>query len=76
MTPNWKDLGIDQLDVEARLALIGEIWDSIALDLDGALPTQAQRCELERRLAASLAAPDDVVPWEEVLAKALARARK
>ena len=75
MTPNIKDLGIDQLDVEARLVLIGEIWDSIGPDMDGALPTEAQRRELERRLAASAAAPDDVVPWEEVLAKALARAR-
>ncbi|HVS35742.1 MAG TPA: addiction module protein [Gemmataceae bacterium] len=76
MTPSIKDLGIDRLVVEERLALVEEVWDSIPPDQNGALPTEPQRRELERRLAASLAAPDDVVPWEEVLAKALARARQ
>jgi putative addiction module component (TIGR02574 family) len=75
MTPTMKDLGIDKLSVEERLALVQEIWESIAGDLGDHLPTPAQRRELERRLAASLASPDDVVPWEEVLARALARAR-
>jgi hypothetical protein len=45
----------------------------IPVDFD--LPTESQRRELERRLAASMAAPDEGVPWGEVLAKALARAR-
>jgi putative addiction module component (TIGR02574 family) len=75
MTPTMKDLGIDKLSVEERLALVQEIWDSIPAEQGDHLPTPAQRLELERRLAASLASPDDVVPWEEVLARALARAR-
>ena len=75
MAPTMKDLGIDRLAVEDRLALVQEIWDSIAAESGGSLPTEGQRRELERRLAASVASPDDVVPWEEVLAKALARAR-
>ena len=75
MTPTMKELGIDRLGVEERLSLVQEIWDSIPAESDLALPTEAQRRELERRLTASLAAPDEVVPWEEVLAKALARAR-
>jgi putative addiction module component (TIGR02574 family) len=75
MTPSMKELGIDRLGVEDRLSLVQEIWDSIPTETGGVLPTEAQRRELERRLAASLASPDDVVPWEEVLAKALARAR-
>jgi Putative addiction module component len=44
------------------------------IPVDFELPTEAQRRELERRLTASLAAPDEGIPWEEVLAKALARA--
>ena len=77
MAPTMKDLGIDRLGVEDRLALVQEIWDSIgAAESEGSLPTDGQRRELERRLAASLARPDDVVPWEEVLAKALLRAAK
>ena len=38
--------------------------------------TDPQRKELERRLADSIARPDAVTPWEEVKARALARARK
>ena len=38
--------------------------------------TDAQRRELERRLADSLARPDAVTPWEEIKARALARARR
>ncbi len=75
MTPSMKDLGIDRLGVEERLSLVQEIWDSIPVGPGRGLPTEAQRRELERRLAANLAAPEEGVPWEEVLAKALARAR-
>jgi hypothetical protein len=35
--------------------------------------TEAQRTELMRRLAEDDSYPDDVVPWEEVKAEALAR---
>ena len=59
-----KSLGIDRLPVEERLALVEDIWDSIAAD-SAALPlTDAQRAELDRRLAEHEANPDDVVPWE------------
>jgi putative addiction module component (TIGR02574 family) len=71
-----KDLGSDQLSVEDRLALVQEIWDGIAADVERAPLTEAQRRELERRWADSLARPDAVTPWEEVKAKALARARQ
>jgi putative addiction module component (TIGR02574 family) len=37
--------------------------------------TEAQQQELERRLAAHTASPEEVIPWEEVKALALARAR-
>lgn len=42
---------------------------------DRVLLTDAQRQELERRLADHKAHPADVVPWEQVKAEALARRR-
>ena len=66
MGASLKSLGIDRLPVEARLALVEDIWDSIAAD-SAALPlTDAQRAELDRRLAEHETNPDDVVPWEEL----------
>jgi len=76
MPPSMKDLGIDRLSVEDRLALVQEIWDSVVADVERAPLTDAQRQELERRLADSLDRPDAVTPWEEVKARALARARQ
>ena len=38
--------------------------------------TDAQRAELERRLADHKANPDDVVSWKEIKARALARFQK
>jgi len=62
-----KKLGIDQLDVEARLSLLEEIWESID-DADAAsIPLgNAQEAELIKRLADADADPDDVISWEEV----------
>ena len=76
MSPTMKDLGIDRLSVEERIALVQEIWDSVAADVERLPLTEGQRRELERRLADSLARPDAVTPWEEVKARALARARQ
>ena len=76
MAPTMKELGIDRLSVEDRLALVQEIWDSITAVPEQVPLTEAQRRELERRLAAHEASPGDVIPWEEVKAQALARARR
>ena len=73
MRPSLKSLGIDQLSVEERLALVEDLWDSIAED-SAAMPlTDEQRIELDRRLAEHEANPDDVVSWEEVKASMRAR---
>jgi putative addiction module component (TIGR02574 family) len=66
MAATMKELGIDRLSVDERLALVQEIWDSIAAQPDRVLLTDAQRQELERRLADHRANPGDVVPWEQV----------
>jgi putative addiction module component (TIGR02574 family) len=69
-------LGIDRLSVADRIALVQEIWDSIAADVEQAPLTEAQRQEVDRRLAAHRANPQAAVPWEQVEAEALARLRR
>lgn len=76
MTVSLKSLGIDGLSVEERMALVEELWDSIA-ESTGELPlTEAQQAELDRRLTEHKAHPDDVVPWEEVRASVEARLKR
>ena len=76
MGASLKSLGIDRLSVDERMALVEDIWDSIALE-SAALPlTDAQRTELDRRIAEHDANPDDVVPWEDVKASIGRRLRK
>jgi putative addiction module component (TIGR02574 family) len=76
MPPTPEDFGLDRLSIEDRIALAQWLWDSAAREAEQAPLTQAQRQELERRLADSIARPDAVTPWEEVKARALARARR
>lgn len=68
MAISIKSLGIDRLAVEDRLDLVEQIWDSIAADNIGLPLTDAQRIELERRIADHEQNPDDVVSWDEIRA--------
>jgi putative addiction module component (TIGR02574 family) len=74
--PTIQELGLDRLSPEDRLAVAEAIWDSVAREVEAAPIPSAQRAELERRLADSIARPDAATPWEVVKARALARARK
>jgi putative addiction module component (TIGR02574 family) len=63
------DLDIDRLTVPQRLELIGLLWDSIPDETGAdALPVW-HREELEWRLAAADAAPEQGIPWEQVKAR-------
>lgn len=76
MAATLKSLGIDRLDVEERLNLVEEIWDSISSG-SGVVPlTDAQRAELERRYAEDEANPDDVQSWDEIKRSTLSTLRK
>jgi len=75
MTVSIKSLGIDRLTTDDKLALVEEIWDSIP-DADAAPLTEAQREELERRIADHEANPNDVVPWDDVKASVTGRLSK
>ena len=74
MAAKMKELGIDRLSSEERVALVQEIWDSVAEDVERQTLNEEERLELGRRLSAHEASPEDVVPWEEVKARALKRA--
>jgi putative addiction module component (TIGR02574 family) len=73
MATTLHSLGLDQLSRDDRLALVQELWDSIAADVPPSLLTDSQRVELERRADADDADPDGGIPWEEVKAQARAR---
>jgi putative addiction module component (TIGR02574 family) len=76
MLPTLQELGIDRLSADDRLALAEAIWESVAREAEQLPITDAERQELERRLADSIARPEAVTPWEVIKARALARARK
>jgi putative addiction module component (TIGR02574 family) len=68
MSPTMQKLGIDQMNIEDRIRLIGEIWDSLTPD-DGLELPESHREELERRIQAADADPSKSSPWEEVQAR-------
>lgn len=69
-----------QLGVDERLQLVGDIWDSIAEEASASpevLPlTDAQRAELDRRVAEYEADPASGVPMEDALARIRAKFRR
>jgi putative addiction module component (TIGR02574 family) len=64
--PTMKDLGIDWLNPEQRVALAMEIWDS--LDERPLGLTDQQRAELARRDAELDAKPAIALSWEQIRA--------
>jgi putative addiction module component (TIGR02574 family) len=70
MGASLKKLGIEKLSVEERIALVEELWDSIAEDTP---LTDAQRAELDRRLEEHSRDPGGVVAWEVIKASITAR---
>jgi len=71
-----KSLGIDKLDVENKLALIGELWDSVSSETE-ALPLPSEfKAELDRRIEAADSDPDSAVDWDQVKQQTLSRLRK
>ena len=73
MSTTLRALGLDHMTRDERLKLVQELWDSIAAETSSPLLNDAQRMELERRIAEDDATPDDVVPWEQVKAKTQSR---
>jgi putative addiction module component (TIGR02574 family) len=63
---------ISELSAQERLSLIAALWDSLA-DAETPLP-EAQRAELERRLAIFDQDAIEAVGWEKLKAELRARA--
>jgi putative addiction module component (TIGR02574 family) len=57
------------LDVEDRLQLIEELWDSLAVTPEAIPVTDAQRKELARRRRVHARNPSAAKSWEDVRAK-------
>lgn len=76
MNVSIKSLGIDRLPLEEKLALVEEVWDSIAADSSAVPLTESQRVELQKRIEEDDAYPNDIVPWDQVKTSSLARLGK
>jgi putative addiction module component (TIGR02574 family) len=68
MAPTMKDLGIDRLSPEQRIALALEIWESLGDARPPARLTAEQRVELARRDAELDANPGIALTWEQIRA--------
>lgn len=64
---------IKSLSVSERIVVVQEIWDGIAAEAPNLALTEAEREELDRRLDAYEAAPDEGTTWAEVRDRLLAR---
>ncbi len=76
MSAKLAALGIDRLSVAERIALIEEIWDSIASEVEHAPLSEVEQQEVDGRLASHRANPQAAIPWEQIEAEARARFRK
>jgi len=57
---------IRSMPITERIYLVEQIWDSIVEDEGQFQLTDAQKAELDRRIAAHQADPDRGLPWEVV----------
>ena len=60
---------IRRLDVDDRVRLIGDIWETIHADSEPPPLTEAQRTELRRRIAEHKRDPSSAIPADRALAK-------
>jgi putative addiction module component (TIGR02574 family) len=66
MTMPGKSISLEGMSVAERILLVEQIWDGIAAEPEAIEVTQAQRDELDRRLAADDADPSAGASWDEV----------
>jgi len=61
-----RPLDISGLSPEEQLRLIEQLWDNLSKNPDDIPITQAQREELDRRIAEADADGGSGIPWDEV----------
>lgn len=59
-------LGIDSMSIEDRIALVQDIWDSVAIEAGLLPPSMAEKTELDRCLDEDDAEPDSTISWETI----------
>jgi putative addiction module component (TIGR02574 family) len=64
---------LTQLTIAERIQLVEDLWDTIIATPEAVPLNDAQRAELDRRLAAYRASPADGRSWAEVKAALLRR---
>jgi putative addiction module component (TIGR02574 family) len=57
---------IKKLSLAERILIVEEIWDSIAAEQESVEVTEAQRAELDRRIASCDASPKEGKSWQEI----------
>ena len=62
-------IAYEDMDIEERLMLIEEIWDSIASEQEMPELTEEQKAELDRRIESYRRSPGGAVTWEAVVAR-------
>jgi putative addiction module component (TIGR02574 family) len=62
---------INQYSIPERVAMIGEIWDSMVDEQTTVPLTEQQSAELERRYQQSQQSLEGLVSWEEIKQRAL-----
>lgn len=76
MAATMKSLGLDQLSSDERVILAYELLDSVTEETRNSRLTEAQKKELERRIAEDDADPDGGIPWEQVRDEVRAELKK
>jgi putative addiction module component (TIGR02574 family) len=74
MGPTMKDLGIDKMTPEQRLALALEIWESLEQDRPPGRLTDEQRGDLAQRDAELDANPGMALTWAQIRASVESKA--
>jgi putative addiction module component (TIGR02574 family) len=69
VNPADYSISLEGLSIAERILLVEQIWDDIAAEAEAIPITQAQRDELDHRLAASDADPAAGPQWEQVRAR-------
>ena len=67
---------IQTMSIDDRIRLAEAIWQGIEAEQPLPELTEAQKRELDRRLAEHEANPDDVIPWEQVKAELEAKLKQ
>lgn len=66
MAVTMKQLGLDKLSMEDRLALLGELWDSVAPPWERYQLTEEQKKLFKARMTEMDCHPDKAMSWEEM----------